>query len=155
MKVVGLDHVQLAIPVGGEERARAFYREIMGLEEIPKPAETASRGGVWFRCGSLQLHLGIESNFRPAKKAHPALVLATTSALLLDRRTRHRAKRAEHAAVTRFRAQQHIAIRTFIIELASVRGHAFLLGKAAMRTGQHRFEDDSAHRECHFCMADG
>lgn len=75
MKVVGLEHVQLAIPAGAEEKARAFYGEILGLKEIPKPAETASRGGVWFRCGGLQLHLGIETDFRPAKKAHPALAV--------------------------------------------------------------------------------
>lgn len=73
MRVVGIDHVQLAMPPGGEEKARVFYGEILGLAEIPKPAELASRGGVWFHCGSRQLHLGVEAEFRPARKAHPAL----------------------------------------------------------------------------------
>ncbi|MES2407319.1 MAG: VOC family protein [Pseudomonadota bacterium] len=82
MKVVGFDHVQLAIPADAEEKARAFYGEILGLREIPKPAETVSRGGVWFRCGSLQLHLGIEQDFRPAKKAHPALAVEGYAELL-------------------------------------------------------------------------
>lgn len=73
MRVVGIDHVQLAMPPSGEEQARAFYGEILGLPEIPKPAELASRGGVWFHCGHRQLHLGVETEFRPARKAHPAL----------------------------------------------------------------------------------
>lgn len=82
MKVVGIDHVQLAMPAGAEGKARTFYGDILGLREIPKPAETASRGGVWFWCGSMQLHLGIESNFRPAKKAHPALTIEGYAELL-------------------------------------------------------------------------
>ncbi len=82
MKVVGLDHVQLAMPTGGESKARAFYGELLGLREISKPAGIASRGGVWFQCGSLQLHLGIEQDFRPAKKAHPALAIEGYAELL-------------------------------------------------------------------------
>lgn len=82
MKVVGLDHVLLAMPAGGESKARAFYGELLGLREIPKPAEIASRGGVWFQCGSLQLHLGIERDFNPAKKAHPALTIEGYAELL-------------------------------------------------------------------------
>ncbi len=82
MKVVGLDHVQLAMPAGAEEKARAFYGAILGLGEILKPTETVSRGGVWFRCGSLQLHLGVEPDFRPAKKAHPALAVKGYADLL-------------------------------------------------------------------------
>ena len=73
MKVTGLDHVQLAMPPGGEEKARAFYVRLLGLRELPKPAELAARGGAWFECGALQLHLGVEREFRPARKAHPAL----------------------------------------------------------------------------------
>lgn len=75
MRVYGLDHVQLAIPRGEEERARAFYGDVLGLEEVPKPANLAGRGGVWFRGGGLSLHLGVEDDFRPAKKAHPALLV--------------------------------------------------------------------------------
>ena len=82
MKVVGLDHVQLAIPRGSESEARRFYGDILGLREIPKPSEIASRGGVWFECGSLQLHLGIEAEFRPARKAHPALLVEGYAELL-------------------------------------------------------------------------
>ena len=68
-----IDHVQLAMPVGEEEAARRFYRDLLGMVEIPKPAELAKRGGCWFESGSVQLHLGVEVDFRPAKKAHPAL----------------------------------------------------------------------------------
>ncbi|HEY0064325.1 MAG TPA: VOC family protein [Telluria sp.] len=74
--ITGLDHVQLAMPVGAEERARAFYSGVLGLAEIPKPAVLAVRGGAWFQCGSIQLHLGADAAFQPAKKAHPALVVS-------------------------------------------------------------------------------
>lgn len=73
--VLGLDHIQLAIPEGGEIAARAFYADILGLTEIPKPANLAKRGGIWFACGAMQLHLGVEPAFQPAKKAHPALLV--------------------------------------------------------------------------------
>ena len=68
-----IHHVQLAMPAGGEEKARAFYGALLGLSEIPKPPELAVRGGCWFASGSVQIHLGIEADFRPARKAHPAL----------------------------------------------------------------------------------
>ena len=68
-----IDHVQLAMPPGEEEAARRFYRDLLGMAEISKPAELAKRGGCWFESGSVQLHLGVEVDFRPAKKAHPAL----------------------------------------------------------------------------------
>lgn len=74
-KVLAVDHVQLAMPRGEEQSARAFYAGVLGLDEIPKPANLAARGGVWFRCGALQVHLGAEEDFRPAKKAHPAFVV--------------------------------------------------------------------------------
>lgn len=73
MRVLALDHAQVAMPRGEEDRARAFYAGVLGLEEIPKPANLAARGGVWFRVGASQLHLGVEDGFRPARKAHPAL----------------------------------------------------------------------------------
>lgn len=75
MPVYGLDHVQLAMPQGGEEEARHFYRLLLGMQEIAKPGNLAARGGVWFRCGSIQLHLGVESGFQPARKAHPAFLV--------------------------------------------------------------------------------
>ena len=68
-----IDHVQLAIPPDEEEKARTFYRDKLGMIELTKPPELAKRGGCWFASGSVQLHLGVESDFRPARKAHPAL----------------------------------------------------------------------------------
>jgi catechol 2,3-dioxygenase-like lactoylglutathione lyase family enzyme len=75
MQVTGVDHVQVAIPPGGERQARDFYGGALGLEEIPKPGALAVRGGIWYACGGQQLHLGIERDFRPARKAHPALLV--------------------------------------------------------------------------------
>jgi RimJ/RimL family protein N-acetyltransferase/catechol 2,3-dioxygenase-like lactoylglutathione lyase family enzyme len=80
--VVRLDHVQLAMPRGGEEQARAFYQGLLGLPERPKPAERAARGGAWFESGPVKVHLGVEDDFRPARKAHPALVIDDLPALL-------------------------------------------------------------------------
>ena len=68
----GLDHVQLAAPPGCEEPARAFFGDLLGLRELPKPEQLARRGGVWFSCGQQQVHVGVETNFAPARKAHPA-----------------------------------------------------------------------------------
>lgn len=76
MTVYALDHVQLAMPPSGESQARQFYGSILGLTEIPKPPNLAARGGAWFQCGSIQIHLGVEADFRPAKKAHPAFLVA-------------------------------------------------------------------------------
>jgi catechol 2,3-dioxygenase-like lactoylglutathione lyase family enzyme len=80
-KFTGIDHVQLAAPKGSEEQARKFFGEILGMEEIPKPSNLAKRGGVWFRCGSHQLHIGIQEDFTPAKKAHPAFHVENLEAL--------------------------------------------------------------------------
>ena len=68
-----IDHVQLAMPAGQEETARKFYADLLGMREIPKPAVLLKRGGCWFESGPVQVHLGVEIDFRPAKKAHPAL----------------------------------------------------------------------------------
>jgi catechol 2,3-dioxygenase-like lactoylglutathione lyase family enzyme len=68
-----LDHVQIAAPPGCEARARHFYGELLGLPELAKPATLQLRGGVWFALGGAQLHIGIEADFHPARKAHPAL----------------------------------------------------------------------------------
>jgi catechol 2,3-dioxygenase-like lactoylglutathione lyase family enzyme len=75
MRILRIDHVQLAMPPGSEARARAFYAGLLGLNEVPKPAELAKRGGAWFELGSVKVHLGVEEDFRPAKKAHPALIV--------------------------------------------------------------------------------
>lgn len=74
-KVLSIDHVQLAMPRGSEDRARSFYRDVLGMKEIPKPEPLAGRGGCWFASEEAQVHLGVEENFRPAKKAHPAMVV--------------------------------------------------------------------------------
>lgn len=72
-RVVGLDHVQVAIPLEGEDLARWFYGEVLGLRETRKPAVLLGRGGMWYTCGDLTLHIGLDPDFRPAWKAHPAL----------------------------------------------------------------------------------
>lgn len=82
-RIVGVDHVQLAIPAGGEDAARRFYGDVLGLEEVPKPAELAGRGGAWFQSGGARLHLGVEADFRPARKAHPALRVEGLTALIV------------------------------------------------------------------------
>jgi len=82
MPVVSIDHVQLAMPAGKEAEARAFYVGLLGIPEKAKPAELAARGGVWFERGALKIHLGVESDFRPAKKAHPGLLVSGLAALL-------------------------------------------------------------------------
>lgn len=71
--IAALDHVQLAAPPGSEPALRAYYGEALGMTEIPKPAALAAGGGLWFGCGPVQLHLGIEPGFRPSRKAHPGL----------------------------------------------------------------------------------
>ncbi len=81
MFITGLDHVQLAAPKGSEETARRFFIDLLGLTELPKPPALAARGGLWLRCGSQELHIGIEEDFRPAKKAHPALRVSDRAAL--------------------------------------------------------------------------
>lgn len=81
MTVLSIHHVQLAMPEGGEDQARGFYGALLGLPEVPKPEALQARGGVWFETGSLRLHLGVEAEFRPAQKAHPALAVTSLSAL--------------------------------------------------------------------------
>jgi catechol 2,3-dioxygenase-like lactoylglutathione lyase family enzyme len=78
----GLHHVQLSMPAGGEAQARVFYGSLLGLAEIAKPARLAARGGVWFQCGSIQLHLGVDADFVPAKKAHPGLLVGSLPELI-------------------------------------------------------------------------
>jgi catechol 2,3-dioxygenase-like lactoylglutathione lyase family enzyme len=77
LSVVGLDHVQLAAPPGCEAEARRFFGALLGLVEIEKPEPLRARGGVWFEVGEQQLHIGVEEQFSPATKAHPALRVAS------------------------------------------------------------------------------
>lgn len=78
---VGLDHVQLAMPRGREDDAAAFYEGLLGIPQVPKPPELAARGGCWFEHPTLKVHLGVEDDFRPARKAHPALIVRDLAAL--------------------------------------------------------------------------
>jgi len=72
----GIDHVQLAAPAGCEPEARRFFGGLLGLEEVEKPEPLRARGGVWFRLGKQQLHVGVEDGFAPARKAHPAFAVS-------------------------------------------------------------------------------
>ena len=86
-RVTGIEHVQLAMPPGQEQAARAFYAGLLGIPEVPKPPELAARGGCWFEAPGVKVHLGVEADFRPAKKAHPALLvddLAAMTAVLAE-----------------------------------------------------------------------
>jgi catechol 2,3-dioxygenase-like lactoylglutathione lyase family enzyme len=74
-RVVALDHVQLAMPPGREAEADDFYCGVLGFVVLPKPEPLASRGGRWFASGHAQVHLGVDEDFRPARKAHPALLV--------------------------------------------------------------------------------
>lgn len=75
MTISAIDHVQMAIPIGAEDEARAFYIGILGFSEVEKPEFMRVRGGLWLNSGAVSLHIGIEADFRPAKKAHPALIV--------------------------------------------------------------------------------
>ena len=76
MPVVGLDHVQLAMPAGREDDAHRFYSGLLGLPEIVKPPELQKRGGAWFENQRVKIHLGVDADFRPARKAHPGILVA-------------------------------------------------------------------------------
>lgn len=71
----GLHHVQLAMPRGEEDAARGFFAGVLGMAEIDKPPALAGRGGAWFRAGGLELHLGVDEDFRPARKGHPGILV--------------------------------------------------------------------------------
>ena len=81
MRVTRIEHVQLAMPSGGEDLARSFYSGILGIPETPKPAHLAKRGGCWFEREDLKVHMGVEADFRAARKAHVALLVTELSAL--------------------------------------------------------------------------
>ena len=81
MAIVGLDHVQLAMPEGGEPEARSFYEGLLGIPEVDKPPPLAARGGCWFESEHVKVHLGVETSFQPARKAHPALLVSDLTSL--------------------------------------------------------------------------
>jgi hypothetical protein len=93
MQIPQLEHVQLAMPAGGEQAARNFYSGLLGIPEVPKPPHLAARGGCWFEDGSLKVHLGVEASFRPAKKAHPAFLVRDLTSLVAQ------LHRADHGVV--------------------------------------------------------
>ena|ERR1700722_15908 len=74
--VAGLHHIQLAVPAGGEAKCREFWGDLLGMTELAKPPVLAARGGCWFTGGGLEVHLGVESDFSPARKAHPGILIA-------------------------------------------------------------------------------
>jgi len=82
MNIVAIEHVQLAMPPGMEQSAREFYQGLLGVPEVPKPPNLAKRGGAWFERGTLKIHLGVEADFRPARKAHPALLVSGLAELV-------------------------------------------------------------------------
>jgi catechol 2,3-dioxygenase-like lactoylglutathione lyase family enzyme len=81
--IAAIEHVQLAMPPGKEPAAREFYERVLGIPEVPKPPHLAKRGGVWFERGALKIHLGVEADFRPARKAHPALLVVDLEFLIV------------------------------------------------------------------------
>lgn len=88
MSVKRLDHVQLAMPPGREGEARAFYGGVLGISEVPKPPHLARRGGCWFERDGLKVHLGVEADFKPARKAHPAFIVSDLGELVARLETR-------------------------------------------------------------------
>jgi catechol 2,3-dioxygenase-like lactoylglutathione lyase family enzyme len=82
MSIVRLDHVQLALPAGGEADAVAFYQGLLGIPQVPKPPHLAVRGGCWFETDAVKLHLGVDPDFRPARKAHVALIVEHLDTLI-------------------------------------------------------------------------
>ncbi|HEY3731846.1 MAG TPA: VOC family protein [Steroidobacteraceae bacterium] len=103
MPVQRLDHVQLAMPPGGEVRAREFYHGLLGIPEIPKPPEMAKRGGCWFEREALKVHLGVEPDFRPARKAHPGFIVSELAALVMRLRSAGCTLLEDHAMPGRYR----------------------------------------------------
>jgi catechol 2,3-dioxygenase-like lactoylglutathione lyase family enzyme len=83
MAVIGVHHVQLAMPVGGEDDARRFYSGLLEIPEVQKPVELAKRGGAWFETSAVRVHLGVEADFRPARKAHPGLLVENLESLAM------------------------------------------------------------------------
>ena len=102
--IAGIDHVQIAIPAGADAQARAFYKGVLGLQEVPKPAPLNASGGMWFQTGATQVHIGGEATFVPAKKAHPAFIVEDFEAYCALLRERDVAVREEAQVAGRRRA---------------------------------------------------
>lgn len=83
-RLVALDHVQLAMPAGREADAEGFYAGVLGMTVVAKPEPLAARGGRWFASGAVKVHLGVDPDFRPARKAHPALVVDDIDGLVAE-----------------------------------------------------------------------
>ncbi len=121
MSIGSIDHVQLAMPRGEEAKARAFYGDVLGMREVAKPAKLALRGGAWFEAGAAEVHLGVEEDFRPARKAHVAFTVTDGSEL------RRKLQAAGHpvreddaiAGVRRFFTDDAFGNRLEFIEIAS------------------------------------
>jgi len=124
--ITKLDHVQLAIPPGSEDRLRPFYVDLLGMTEVKKPDILAKRGGLWLRSGPVEIHLGVEADFRPARKAHPGLRVNDLDDL---------AKRLAGAGyepkwdsdlphIRRFHVSDPVGNRLEIIQEANQAGHA-------------------------------
>jgi catechol 2,3-dioxygenase-like lactoylglutathione lyase family enzyme len=86
VKILGIDHVQVAVPPGSEAEARAFYRDLLGLEELPRPTTRPVGSGCWFRVGTQELHIGVDETFHAARKAHPSFVVDDLAALVAQLR---------------------------------------------------------------------
>ena len=86
MYIEGIEHIQLAMPAGQEDAARHFYSGLLGIPEVPKPPDLAKRGGVWFESDRVKVHLGIDPDFRAARKAHPGLLVRDLNELILKLR---------------------------------------------------------------------
>ena len=95
-RLVAIDHVQLAMPPGAEDEATAFYEGLLGLERRPKPPVLAARGGCWFSNDDVVVHLGVEADFRSAKKAHPALRVEGFEALCAELEAHGHPVRPDH-----------------------------------------------------------
>lgn len=118
-QILALDHVQLAMPKGGEEDARYFFVKLLGFNEVEKPANMAKRGGCWFEIGPVQLHLGVEQLFKPAKKSHPAFEVDDVDgfAQKLERAGYKVKWNEEMADVKRFFTEDPFGNRIEILEL--------------------------------------
>ena len=79
--IAGLHHVQVSCPAGSEDTLRAFYVDVLGMQELAKPPALAARGGAWFRAGTCEIHCGVEEPFAPARKAHPGIAVTDVDAL--------------------------------------------------------------------------
>lgn len=121
--IAGIDHVQVAIPPGADDAARAFYGGVLGLPEIPKPAPLNASGGVWFVTGTTQLHIGGQAGFVPAKKAHPAFIVEDFDGYCALLRERQVAVREEAQVAGRRRAgiEDPFGNRIELIEAAQAR----------------------------------